>query len=63
MLKTTGCPHTLLADSGMEILRQASKELPCQVGRILRHAMRLAVPKGLNHLLDDLLRQAIDELR
>ena len=49
--------------SGMEVLRQASKGLPRQAGRILRHAMRLAVPKGLNHLPDDLLQQAIEELR
>ena len=32
-------------------------------GRILRTAMRLALPKGLNHLPDDLLQQAIEELR
>ena len=62
-LKTAGCQHTLLADSGMEVLRQASRGLPRQAGRILRTAMRLAVPKGLNHLPDDLLQQAIEELR
>ena len=62
-LKSAGCEHTLLADSGMEILRQASKGLPRQAGSILTTAMRLAVPKGLNHLPDDLLRQAIEELR
>jgi MSHA biogenesis protein MshM len=62
-LKTAGCAHTLLADSGMEVLRQASKGLPRQAGRILRTAMRLAVPKGLNYLPDDLLQQAIEELR
>jgi type II secretory pathway predicted ATPase ExeA len=62
-LKTAGCPHTLLADSGLELLRQASQGLPRQAGRILRAAMRLAVPKGLNHLPDDLLQQAIEELR
>jgi type II secretory pathway predicted ATPase ExeA len=62
-LKTAGCPQTLLADSGMELLRQASKGLPRQAGRILRTAMRLAVPKGLNHLPDDLLQQAILELK
>ena len=38
-LKSAGCQHTLLADSGMELLRQASKGLPRQAGRILcRHA-------------------------
>jgi MSHA biogenesis protein MshM len=62
-LKSAGCQHTLLADSGMEVLRQASKGLPRQAGSILRTAMRLAVPKGLNHLPDDLLHQAIEELR
>ena len=62
-LKSAGCQHTLLTDSGMELLRQASKGLPRQAGRILRTAMRLAVPKGINHLPDDLLQQAILELQ
>jgi type II secretory pathway predicted ATPase ExeA len=62
-LKVAGCQHTLLADSGMELLRQASQGLPRQAGRILRAAMQMAVPKGLNHLPDDLLQQAIEELR
>jgi type II secretory pathway predicted ATPase ExeA len=62
-LKSAGCQHTLLADSGMELLRLASKGLPRQAGRILRTAMRLAVPKGLNHLPDDILQQAIGELQ
>jgi len=48
---------------GLEILRQASKGLPRQAGRILCTAMRLAVPKGLNHLPDELLQQAIAELQ
>jgi len=62
-LKNAGCPHTLLADSGMELLRLASKGLPRQAGRILRTAMRLAVPKGLNHLPDEILQQAIGEVQ
>lgn len=62
-LKSAGCSHTLLADSGLEILRQASKGLPRHAGRILRTAMHLAVPRGLNHLPDDLLQLAIEELR
>lgn len=62
-LKTAGCTHTLLADSGLELLRQASGGLPRRAGRILRTAMQMAVPKGLNHLPDDLLQQAIEELR
>jgi len=62
-LKAVGCQHTLLADSGMELLRQASQGLPRQAGRILKTALQMAVPKGLNHLPDDLLQQAIEALR
>jgi type II secretory pathway predicted ATPase ExeA len=62
-LKSAGCSHTLLADSGMELLRQASLGLPRHAGRILKTAMQMAVPKGLNHLPDELLQQAIEELR
>jgi len=62
-LKSAGSQHNLLADTGMEILRQASKGLPRQAGRILCTAMRLATPKGLNHLPDELLQQAIAELQ
>ena len=62
-LKTAGCQHRLLSDSGMELLRQASKGLPRQAGRIICTAMRLAVPKALNHLPDEIVQQAIAELQ
>ncbi len=62
-LQSAGCTHTLLADSGMELLRQASRGLPRHAGRILKASMQIAVPKGLNHLPDDLLQQAIEELQ
>jgi type II secretory pathway predicted ATPase ExeA len=62
-LQSAGCKHTLLADSGLEILRQASRGNPRQASRILNTALHLAVPRGLNHLPDELLQQAIEELR
>ena len=62
-LKQAGCQHTLLSDSALELLRQASQGLPRQAGLILKTAMQLAVPKGLNHLPDELLQQAIEVLR
>jgi type II secretory pathway predicted ATPase ExeA len=62
-LKAVGCQHTLLADSGMELLRHASQGLPRQAGRILKNTMQLAYTKGLNHLPDELLQQAIESLR
>ena len=57
-----GTPHTLLSDSALELLRQASQGLPRQAGRILKTSLQLAVPKGLNHLPDELIQQAIEEL-
>jgi type II secretory pathway predicted ATPase ExeA len=62
-LKTAGCQHTMMADSAMETLRQASKGLPRQAGRLLCTAMRLAMLKGLNHLPDEIVAQAIAELQ
>ena len=62
-LTTAGCQHTVVSTSGMEILRQASQGLPRQAGRILCTAMRLAVPKALNHLPDEILQLAIAELQ
>ena len=61
--KTAGAKHNLLADSGLEILRQASQGLPRQAGRILRTAMQLAASKKLNHLPDEILQRAIEDLR
>ena len=57
-----GAQHTLLSDSGLELLRHASQGLPRHAGRILKTTMQLAVPKGLNHLPDELIQQAIEEL-
>jgi MSHA biogenesis protein MshM len=61
--KSAGAQHVLLSESGVELLRQASQGLPRQASRILRAAMQLAANKKLNHLPDDLLQQAITELR
>jgi len=61
-LQQAGCQQTLLSDSGMEILLQASAGKPRHAGQLLVTAMQLAVPKGLNHLPDELLQQAIEEL-
>ena len=62
-LKQAGATHTLLSDSAMELLRQASQGLPRQAGHLIQTAMRLAVPKGLNHLPDELIHEAIEVLQ
>lgn len=62
-LAQAGCKQRLLSDSGLEMLRQASGGKPRHAGQVLRTAMKLAVPKGLNHLPDDLIQAAIEVLR
>lgn len=62
-LQSAGCQHTILSDSGMEMLRQGSQGTVRRAGLILKTAMQLAVPKGLNHLPDDLIKDAIGEIQ
>ena len=62
-MQHAGCSHTLLSDSGVELLRSASMGLPRYAGRILKGAMQLATKQGINHLPDELLQQTIEELR
>lgn len=57
-----GAQHTLLSDSALELLRQASQGGPRKAGIILKISMQLAMNKGLNHLPDDIIQQAIEEL-
>ncbi len=51
-----------MSDSGLELLRQASQGLPRKAGGILKTSMQLAMAKGLNHLPDEVIQQAIEEL-
>ena len=62
-LETAGCKQTLLSDSGLELLRQGSQGIPRKAGLILKTAMRLAVPKGLSHLPDELINDAMEEIK
>lgn len=45
------------------LIAQALKGLPCQARPILCIAMKSARPKGMNHLPDEILQQAISELQ
>jgi len=58
-----GCTHTLLSDPCIELLRMASKGNPRQVHRLLVTSMQLATDKKMNHLADDIVKEAIDILR
>ena len=58
-----GCQQTLMSDSGLEMLRQASQGNMRRAGLVLNQVMHIAMTKGQNHLPDDLLQQAIEECR
>ncbi len=61
--KEAGCQNTLLSDSGIELIRTASQGRPRNVHRILVCAMQLAAKRGLSHLPDDLLQEAMAQLK
>lgn len=58
-----GCSSTLLSDSGIDLLRMASKGNPRQVHRLLVTSMQLATDKKMNHLADDIVKEAIEILK
>lgn len=58
-----GCAHTLLSDSGIELLHMASQGNPRQVHRIVITALRLATDKKINHLPDEIIKEAIEIMR
>jgi len=60
-LKEAGSQHNLLADTGLELLRQGSQGRPRVAGTLLRHTLRIDCEKGMNHLPDELIQQAIEE--
>ncbi len=60
--KRAGATTTLLSDSGIDLIRHASKGRFRQAGQIIYLAMQLAVNQGLNNLQDDIIKQAIEEL-
>lgn len=57
-----GCSQTLLSDPAIDILRMASRGNPRQLYRLLVTAMQIATDKKLNHLSDDVIKEAINIL-
>jgi len=54
-----GCNHTILSDSGINILHMASQGNQRQAHNIIICALRLATDKNVNHLSDDIINEAI----
>jgi type II secretory pathway predicted ATPase ExeA len=61
--KEAGAQSNLMTESGMEILRLSSQGKPRHLHHILVGAMELATQKGLNFLPDDILQEAITQLK
>jgi len=61
--KEVGCQSILFSDSGIEILRIASQGRFRNVYRILASTMSLACQKNLNHCPDDLIQEAIAQIK
>jgi len=59
-LRACGCHHTLIADTGMRMLYHACGAKPRQAGQLLQTALELAAERGLNHLPDEVLEQAVE---
>ena len=58
-----GVQQVMLSDSAMELLRQAARGIPRPAGNLLKRALQIAAAKGHNHLPDDIIQQAIEELQ
>lgn len=62
-LKEAGVHSALLTDSGIDLLRVASQGRMRHVQGLLVLAMRLAQQQDINHLPDDIIQKAIQELK
>lgn len=58
-----GTTQQLLSDPGIELIRMASKGKPRVAGIIIQNALRLATEQKINHLPDDIVREAIEILK
>ena len=61
--KTAGCQTKLLSDSGIEMLRSSSQGKLRIIHNILATSMQLAQQQNLNHLPEDVLKEAIARLK
>src|SRR3990167_799165 len=54
-----GCTHQLLSDSAIELIRMSSKGNTREAHQLILTALRLATDKKINHLPDDVIKEAI----
>ena len=61
--KEAGSQTTIVSDSGIELIRMASKGKYRQAGQIIQNALQHAYQHNLNHLSDEVIKQSIEELQ
>jgi len=54
-----GCTQRLLSDSAIELLRMATQGNIRQIHQLLITALQLATDKGISHLPDDIIQEAL----
>ncbi len=58
-----GCTHQILSDSAIELIRMSSKGNTREAHQLILTALRLATDKKINHLPDDIIKEAIFVLK
>ncbi|MGB0784410.1 MAG: ExeA family protein [Marinomonas sp.] len=61
--KNAGAASKLITDSGIELIRLASQGRFRQAGQVIQTALQLAYQSNLNHIPDQTIKQAIEELQ
>lgn len=61
--KAAGATTTIISDSGIDLIRLASQGKYRQAGQIIQTSMQIAYQQGINHLPDEMIKQAIGVLK
>ena len=61
--QNAGVTQALISDSGIELIRHASKGRFRQAGQVLQMALQLGYQKNTNHISDEIIDEAIEELQ
>lgn len=61
--KAAGVTQTLISDSGIDLIRLASGGKYREAGKIIQEALQLGCQQNLNHLSDEIIKQAIEILQ
>lgn len=61
--KYAGKQETIMTESGVHLIHLASKGRLRHANRLLTRALQLAAQQNLNHLPDEIINRAIDDLR